>query len=50
MVVVTAMDLGEDDRRRLIGGVERVIAKGAGEEFVHEVAAAVAGCLERRDA
>src|SRR5262249_5653035 len=28
VVVITAMDLTDDDRRRLNGGVERVVAKG----------------------
>ena len=44
--------LGDDDRRRLSGGVERVIRKrGApADEFLREVADALAACLERRPA
>jgi CheY-like chemotaxis protein len=29
VIVITAKDLSEDDRRRLVGGVERIVEKGA---------------------
>jgi CheY-like chemotaxis protein len=39
IIVVTAKDLSADDRQRLIGGVERVVAKGGltKEELVEHV-------------
>jgi CheY-like chemotaxis protein len=39
IIVVTAKDLSADDRQRLIGGVERVVAKGGltREELVEHV-------------
>ena len=39
MVVLTAKDLTEEDRRRLDGGVERILQKAAysRESLLHEV-------------
>ena len=50
VLVVTAKDLTEDDRRRLNGGVERVILKrGSGpDELLRELRHALAASLERR--
>jgi signal transduction histidine kinase/CheY-like chemotaxis protein len=50
VLVVTAMDLSEEDRRRLNGVVERVIRKSGQprDELLNEVGAALAACLERR--
>jgi CheY-like chemotaxis protein len=52
VLVVTAMDLSEDDLRRLNGNVERVIRKSGQprEALLDEVGAALAACLERRAA
>ena len=52
VLVVTAKDLTEDDRRRLNGGVERVILKrGLGpDELLRELQHALATSLERRRA
>ncbi|MGH9364845.1 MAG: response regulator, partial [Thermoanaerobaculia bacterium] len=49
VVVVTAKDLTEEDRRRLNGGVERILQKDAPtrDEMLREVSATLAGCLER---
>jgi signal transduction histidine kinase/DNA-binding response OmpR family regulator len=50
VVVVTAMDLSETERRRLNGAVERVIQKSAhaGGELLHEVGQALAECVRRQ--
>jgi signal transduction histidine kinase/DNA-binding response OmpR family regulator len=52
VLVVTAKDLTEDDRRRLNGGVERVIMKRgyAPDELMHELGRALAACVDRRRA
>jgi CheY-like chemotaxis protein len=44
VVVMTAKELTEDDRRRLSGGVSRVLQKGghSPEEFLAEVRARIA--------
>jgi CheY-like chemotaxis protein len=49
VVVVTARDLSDDDRRRLNGGVERVIQKSgqAATDLLREVGEALSACLER---
>jgi Amt family ammonium transporter len=49
VVVVTAMDLTPDDRRRLTGSVERVLQKGAyqRDELLRELRALVVGALRR---
>jgi CheY-like chemotaxis protein len=49
VVVVTALDLSEDDRRRLNGSVERVIEKNehAGSELLHQVGESIAACIRR---
>jgi CheY-like chemotaxis protein len=46
ILVVTARDLTDTDRRRLNGGVERIIQKGgfAGDDLLREVADALAVC------
>jgi len=45
VIVITAKDLTEEDRRRLNGGVERIIQKGAAtrEQLLAEVRAVLAG-------
>jgi signal transduction histidine kinase/CheY-like chemotaxis protein/ligand-binding sensor domain-containing protein len=45
VIVITAKDLTEEDRRRLNGGVERIIQKGAHtrEQLLAEIRAVVAG-------
>jgi signal transduction histidine kinase/CheY-like chemotaxis protein len=50
VVVVTAMDLTAEDRRRLNGGVERIIQKGAYErdDLLREVGQLLAACVGRR--
>jgi signal transduction histidine kinase/CheY-like chemotaxis protein len=50
VLVVTAMDLSDDDRRRLDGGVERIMQKGAytRDDLLREVRRALATCLDRR--
>jgi signal transduction histidine kinase/DNA-binding response OmpR family regulator len=50
VLVVTAMDLTDDDRRRLNGGVERIMQKGSHsrDELLSEVRQALWACLERR--
>jgi signal transduction histidine kinase/CheY-like chemotaxis protein len=47
VVVVTAMDLSEDDRRRLNGGVRRVLQKGAygRDDLLREVAGLLAASV-----
>jgi signal transduction histidine kinase/DNA-binding response OmpR family regulator len=52
VLVITAKDLTEDDRRRLNGGVERVILKrGYGpDELLRELRHALATSVERRQA
>jgi signal transduction histidine kinase/CheY-like chemotaxis protein len=52
VLVVTAMELSEDDHRRLNGEVERVIRKSGQprDELLREVGAALADCVERRAA
>jgi signal transduction histidine kinase/DNA-binding response OmpR family regulator/HAMP domain-containing protein len=49
VVVVTAMDLTEAERRRLNGAVERVIQKDArsGDDLLREVGRALADCVRR---
>jgi signal transduction histidine kinase/CheY-like chemotaxis protein/nitrate/nitrite-specific signal transduction histidine kinase len=52
VLVVTALDLSEDDRRRLNGAVERVIQKTgrAPADLLREVGEALGACVERRRA
>jgi CheY-like chemotaxis protein len=52
VIVLTAMDLTDEDRRRLNGEVERIIEKGAygREELLHEVGRLLAAAIERREA
>jgi CheY-like chemotaxis protein len=52
VLVVTAKDLSEDDRRRLNGGVERVILKrGSGpDELLRDLRQALAAAVARRRA
>ncbi|HEU4367288.1 MAG TPA: response regulator, partial [Methylomirabilota bacterium] len=52
VVVVTAMDLTEEDRRRLSGEVERIIEKGAygRDELLREVGRLLTTAIERRQA
>ena len=50
VLVVTARDLSDGDRRRLNGGVERVIQKRgqSAPELLREVGEALAACVQRR--
>lgn len=50
VVVVTAKDLTDDDRRRLNGGVERIIEKSAydRDDLLREVRQALLACIQRR--
>ena len=50
VVVLTAMDLSADDRRRLAGAVEQIIQKRGSEReaLLEEVAAALSACIGRR--
>jgi signal transduction histidine kinase/CheY-like chemotaxis protein len=52
VVVFTAKDLTDEDRRRLNGEVERIIEKGAygRDELLHEVGRRLAAAIERREA
>jgi signal transduction histidine kinase/CheY-like chemotaxis protein len=52
VLVVTALELSEEDHQRLNGEVERVIRKRGQprEELLREVGAALAECVERRAA
>ena len=52
VVVVTAKDLTEEDRRRLNGGVERILQKDAPtrDDMLREVSATLAQCVGRRRA
>jgi CheY-like chemotaxis protein len=52
VVVVTALDLSEDDRRRLNGSVERVIEKNehAGSDLLHQVGESISACIRRAHA
>jgi CheY-like chemotaxis protein/anti-sigma regulatory factor (Ser/Thr protein kinase) len=49
VVVMTARDLSDADRRRLNGGVERIIRKAgsAGDDLLREVGRALAACVGR---
>jgi signal transduction histidine kinase/DNA-binding response OmpR family regulator len=52
VVVVTGRELTDADRRRLNGGVDRIIQKGGygGDDLLREVADALAACVDRRGA
>jgi CheY-like chemotaxis protein len=52
VLVVTARDLSDADRRRLNGGVERIIRKSGntGDDLLREVADALSACVDRRRA
>jgi signal transduction histidine kinase/CheY-like chemotaxis protein len=52
VLVLTAMDLTDEDRRRLNGEVERVIQKGAygRDELLHEVGRLLAASIEGQEA
>ena len=52
VLVVTAMDLSDEDHRRLNGEVERVIRKSGQprDELLHELGLALAACVERHAA
>ena len=52
VLVLTAKDLTDEDRRRLNGEVERVMQKGAygRDELLHEVGRLLAASIERREA
>jgi CheY-like chemotaxis protein len=49
ILVLTAMDLTDEDRRRLNGEVERVMQKGAydRDELLREVGRVLAACVVR---
>jgi CheY-like chemotaxis protein len=48
VVVVTAMYLTDEDRRRLNGGVERVIQKNGRDEMLREMRNVLAKCVARQ--
>jgi CheY-like chemotaxis protein len=48
VVVVTARELTDEDRRRLDGGVERIIQKTDRDEMLHEVRNVLAKCVEKQ--
>jgi hypothetical protein len=50
VVVVTAMDLTDEDRDRLNGGVERVIAKSDRDEMLRQLAREIGKCVKTRSA
>ena len=52
VLVLTAMDLTDEDRRRLNGEVEQVMQKGAydRDELLREVGRALADSIERQEA
>ncbi len=52
VVVITAKDLTEEDRRRLNGEVERILLKDAPtrDELLREVSAILSACIARNDA
>jgi adenylate cyclase len=47
VLVVTARDLTDEDRKRFNGGVERIIQKGGygGDDLLREVADALTACV-----
>jgi CheY-like chemotaxis protein len=49
VIVITAKDLTGDERIRLNGGVERIIAKTGTDDMLSEVLGALTLCLERRN-
>ena len=48
IIVITAKDLNDDDRRRLVGGVERIFEKGAltSSELLERIRELAAACRE----
>src|SRR5262249_5007947 len=50
VVVITAKDLTDEDRDRLNGGVERIIAKSDRDEMLHQLAREVGRCVKSRTA
>jgi CheY-like chemotaxis protein len=48
VVVVTARELTDEDRRRLDGGVERIVQKTDRDEMLHEVRSVLAKCVEKQ--
>jgi CheY-like chemotaxis protein len=49
VVVITAKDLTAEERSRLNGGVERIIAKTGHDDMLNEVLGALTQCIERRN-
>jgi signal transduction histidine kinase/CheY-like chemotaxis protein len=49
IVVITAKDLTAEDRKRLNGGVEQIIAKTGQDDMLNEVLGALTKCIERRN-
>jgi CheY-like chemotaxis protein len=49
IVVITAKDLTAEDRSRLNGGVEQIIAKTGQDDMLDEVLGALTKCIERRN-
>jgi CheY-like chemotaxis protein len=49
VVIITAKDLTDEDRRRLNGGVERILQKDAPtrDEMLQEVSATLLECVAR---
>jgi len=50
VVIITAMDLTEEDRNRLNGGVERIIQKSDRDELLRQLTREISKCVKRQTA
>ena len=50
VVVITAMDLTDEDRDRLNGGVERIIQKSDRDEMLRQLSREISKCVKRQTA
>jgi CheY-like chemotaxis protein len=50
VLVITAKDPTEDDRRRLNGGVEHILQKHGGDDMLHDIRSILTRLIERRRA
>jgi CheY-like chemotaxis protein len=50
VVVITAKDLTDEDRNRLNGGVERIIAKSDRDEMLRQLSRVIGKCVKSRNA
>jgi len=48
VVVITAKDLTDEDRKRLNGGVERIIAKSDRDAMLRQLASELERCIKRQ--